>query len=105
MFGHKCPLPKQLFVMDSQYPDEEPLEESSLATETIVSTAEWSKVVVDNPLISLYALSCLQVLKLFMWWGIVVSDLYRYCWMVVVLIILLMLKMLNDLVIKLFQLR
>lgn len=46
--------------MDLEYPDDEPLKELSFAAETVVSTSEWSKVGVGNPIISLCAVSGLQ---------------------------------------------
>lgn len=46
--------------MDLEYSEDEPFEVSSLVTKTIICTGEWSEGCVNNPVITLCALSGLQ---------------------------------------------
>ncbi|XP_070025253.1 uncharacterized protein [Nicotiana sylvestris] len=64
--GHKCNLPKQLFVLDLEYEEEEGLEEIVHKTDGETTTEEWSVTEGDPPMISLCALSGIQGAQLFM---------------------------------------
>lgn len=58
--GHKCTLPKQLFVLDLEYGDDECSEEAIPKAEGDAITKEWSVTEGDPPMISLCALSGIQ---------------------------------------------
>ncbi|XP_019246354.1 PREDICTED: uncharacterized protein LOC109226006 [Nicotiana attenuata] len=57
--GHKCSLPKQMFIMDLKYPEGE-MEEDPVKPEEAPLTEEWNVPDGDPPLISLCALSGLK---------------------------------------------
>ncbi|OIT40314.1 putative mitochondrial protein [Nicotiana attenuata] len=58
--GHKCNLPKQLYVMNMEVSDTEGVEEVSPTTEGNGSVEEWTTMESETPMLSLCALSGLQ---------------------------------------------